>query len=298
MTQITIVIPHAHVSEIRRGATTSLEVIREALDSPQRQRRRDVTPTEQHVQLHALTELLEQLREPSEADRAATGHYEELRTAICAALMGAVERLAVAAGRYWRYRTELIPLQDQHAAVAPYLQLLAQIARATELLRGTEAGDIQEPHPSGTDPQRAAEASTNIALDGEQRDAVRAHLLYSLTYGTIEDFPLNLELGNYEEARQTRDELRDATALLDDLGWGPDDRGQRSVLTLPPSRLRRVVDRQREQAAMILATHAIGTLDDDEAIELAKASLPVYGNIISQLSQPPHASEPGRRVIE
>jgi hypothetical protein len=76
-------------------------------------------------------------------------------------------------------------------------------------------------------------------LTRRERDAVRETVIWTITSG-CSDLEMSLaQHQDYRAARRLWRQLEDAVALLDDLGWDPDDRREVFELSLPRKRLRR-----------------------------------------------------------
>jgi hypothetical protein len=101
-----------------------------------------------------------------------------------------------------------------------------------------------------------------IFLDREQRDAIRRALLINLS-GTG-DIHIEIMNRDWARARRFRMEFEDDMRLLDDLGWGDDEPGERFEITMEPTQLRRLITRLHHLATTELQQYLSRPLDDEE----------------------------------
>lgn len=105
-------------------------------------------------------------------------------------------------------------------------------------------------------------------INREQRDALYAAMRYEVHDGDVlaTDFPE----GKIENVLRARQELLDAWALLDDIGWWPNDERETFELTMPDDALARVIGRVAKSTEGALRDYAKGIaapLDPDESLE-------------------------------
>jgi len=107
-------------------------------------------------------------------------------------------------------------------------------------------------------------------LTRHQRDAVRETIVWSLA-SLCSDLDMSLgRNADYDGARRLRREFEDAAAVLDALGWRPDDSRMSFELSLPRKQLRRVARRLKKSVTADLFAHALGFLegpDENETYE-------------------------------
>jgi hypothetical protein len=100
-----------------------------------------------------------------------------------------------------------------------------------------------------------------------QRDAVHELLVEHL--GGLGDVRIAVDRGDLDTARRLAREFAEDFRLLDDLGWGPDERAE-IVLTIPPAELAAIFERLRADARGALAEPA-AERDAREADEESKS---------------------------
>lgn len=124
-----------------------------------------------------------------------------------------------------------------------------------------------------------------IFLDREQRDAVRDALLTNLS--GVGDIHLTLMNEDWARARRYRMEFEDDMRLLDDLGWGDDEPGERFEVTMEPVALRRLVARLHELASTELEEYLSRPVDDQVNAKSCATASVAFGVILGQLSSEP-----------
>jgi hypothetical protein len=106
-----------------------------------------------------------------------------------------------------------------------------------------------------------------IVINADQREGlyelIRNHL------GSIEDFWVALErTEDFEAAERLGREFAEDFRLLEDIGWGPDDRREAVALTMPRENLTRLLQRLHGEAVQVLVEHgaeARASREDAEA---------------------------------
>ena len=112
-------------------------------------------------------------------------------------------------------------------------------------------------------------------LTRRERDAVRESLIWSMT-SACSDLEMSLaQHKDYRQARRLRREIEDAAALLDDLGWKPQDSRTSFELTPSHRQLRRVARRLKKSAAKDLFACALGFFEETEANETYERAVTV-----------------------
>lgn len=76
-----------------------------------------------------------------------------------------------------------------------------------------------------------------VTISHEERGLIHDELLTALS--GVGDVFIATEQGEDEDARRLRLRFEDLMRLLDDLGWSPEDPGERFATTLVPERLTR-----------------------------------------------------------
>jgi hypothetical protein len=120
-----------------------------------------------------------------------------------------------------------------------------------------------------------------IFLDREQRDAIRRALLINLS--GVGDIRLMLMNEDWARARRFRMEFEDDMRLLDDLGWGDDEPGERFEVTMEPVALRRLIARLHELASTELREYLSRPLDDEADAKSRATACVAFGAILGQL---------------
>ncbi len=116
------------------------------------------------------------------------------------------------------------------------------------------------PHPTAT-------------LTGEKRDAVYGFLVEHL--GALGDVRIAIDRGEFDTARRLAREFAEDFRLLDDLGWGPDERSE-VPLTIPSGELAAIFERLRADARGALSEPK----DEREAREADEASRRRYSLVL------------------
>lgn len=109
------------------------------------------------------------------------------------------------------------------------------------------------PHPTAT-------------LTGEKRDAIYELLIEHL--GGLGDVRIAIDRGDFGTARRLAKEFVEDFLLLDDLGWGPDQRSE-VPLTIPSGELAAIFERLRADARDALFESA-AERDAREADEVSR----------------------------
>ncbi len=101
-------------------------------------------------------------------------------------------------------------------------------------------------------------------LTGEKRDAVYGFLVEHL--GALGDVRTAIDRGEFDTARRLAREFAEDFRLLNDLGWGPDERSE-VPLTIPSGELAAIFERLRADArgALTERTDERESREDDEA---------------------------------
>jgi hypothetical protein len=101
-------------------------------------------------------------------------------------------------------------------------------------------------------------------LTGEKRDAVYGFLVEHL--GGLGDVRIAIDRGDFGTARRLAREFAQDFRLLDDLGWGSDERSE-VPLTIPPGELAAIFERLRADArgALFESADERESREDDEA---------------------------------
>jgi len=102
-------------------------------------------------------------------------------------------------------------------------------------------------------------------ITGKKREAVYELLIEHL--GGLGDVRLAIDRGDIETARRLAREFAEDFRLLDDIGWGPDERVA-VPLTIPPGELTAIVNRLRGEAQSALAESG----DERDAREAEEAN--------------------------
>ncbi len=106
-------------------------------------------------------------------------------------------------------------------------------------------------------------------ITGKKRDAVHELLIEHL--GGLGDVRIAIDRGDVETARRLAREFAEDFRLLDDIGWGPDERIA-VPLTIPPGELTAIMNRLRGDAQGALGESA----DEHEAREVDEANRQRY----------------------
>lgn len=104
-----------------------------------------------------------------------------------------------------------------------------------------------------------------VTLSGEKRDAVYEFVVEHL--GGLGDVRIAIDRGEFDTARRLAREFAEDFRLLDDLGWGPDERTE-VPLTIPSGELAAIFERLRADARGALFEPA----DEREAREADEVS--------------------------
>ena len=101
-------------------------------------------------------------------------------------------------------------------------------------------------------------------LTGEKRDAVYELLIEHM--GGLGDVRIAIDRGDFGTARRLAREFAEDFRLLNDLGWGPDERSE-VPLTIPSGELVAIFERLRADArgALTERTDERESREDDEA---------------------------------
>jgi len=106
-------------------------------------------------------------------------------------------------------------------------------------------------------------------ITGTKRDAVDELLIEHL--GGLGDVRMAIDRGDVETARRLAREFAEDFRLLDDIGWGPDERIA-VPLTIPPGELTAIMNRLRGDAQSAMVESA----DEHEAREAEEANRQRY----------------------
>lgn len=139
--------------------------------------------------------------------------------------------------------------------------------------------------PQGDGQIAAARSSRAIVVSRQQRDAIHSELLISLT--RIGDVSILVDRGEYDEAAELAQEMRDVTRMLDDLGWDarPDEREAEFEITLGAADLARAVYQLQVRASGAL----VSEIPEAQATEMeyrdSLRAIAAYGAILTQLDR-------------
>lgn len=106
---------------------------------------------------------------------------------------------------------------------------------------------------------------TTATISGKQREAIYEFVLERL--GRLADLPLVVKQEDFDTARRLARELSGDLRLLEDLGWGEDERRE-VALTMPPEGLAETLRRLHEDADGALS----GSPEEREAREVEEAA--------------------------
>lgn len=138
--------------------------------------------------------------------------------------------------------------------------------------------------PQGGGTAAAERAMVGVVLSRAQRDALREEVIAALT--GLDDVLIAIRHEEFAHARMLRQRCEALFRLLDDLGWGERDDGERFVLTLAPEVLTLAVSYLHDLATAGVH-HQLGV--QLEAQEVSARELMVLascGAILAQLAQP------------
>jgi hypothetical protein len=121
-----------------------------------------------------------------------------------------------------------------------------------------------------------------ITIDREQRDAIYEEILTELT-GTG-DIWAELQSGDYDAARRTRDRLADDMRLLDDLGWEPEPNGSRFEMTMEPVALAQALRTLNDAARSTLHEQIIKPIDEADLARRALVTQTACGDVLAQIA--------------
>jgi hypothetical protein len=110
-------------------------------------------------------------------------------------------------------------------------------------------------------------------ITGKKRNAVHELLIEHL--GGLGDVRIAIDRGDLDTARRLAREFTEDFRLLDDIGWGPDERVA-VPLTIPPGELTAIFNRLRGDAQAALAESE----DEREAREADEASRQRYAFVL------------------
>lgn len=110
-------------------------------------------------------------------------------------------------------------------------------------------------------------------ITGAKRDAVHELLVEHL--GGLDDVRIAIDRGDFDTARRLAREFTEDFRLLEDIGWGRDERIA-VPLTIPPGELTAIVNRLRGEAQGALAESS----DERDAREADEASRKRYALVL------------------
>jgi hypothetical protein len=132
-----------------------------------------------------------------------------------------------------------------------------------------------------------------ITIDREQRDAIYEEVLTELTGSG--DVWAEMQSGDYDAARRTRDRLVGDMRLLDDLGWEPEPDRERFELTMDAPDLARTLRTLNDNARSTLHEQISKPIEEAGLAQRALVAQSAYGDVLAQITtESTEREEPSR----
>jgi hypothetical protein len=128
-----------------------------------------------------------------------------------------------------------------------------------------------------------------IAINRQQRDAIYQEVVLDLN--GLTDLWTEFDDGNFDRARELRDQFVLDMRLLDDLGWEPEQGGDEFALTMDGVDLAWVVSHLIVQTGAIIHTHIVEPIERTPHAERSVQAQTALGSILGQLAQGRAADE-------